>query len=554
MALQIPQAPQSSGDALRSRLSMLQGKLRAALADKKSRIQNIIAICKTERRAMRQELRDKRAQALKQIEFEIDALRASARSLRLSRLVETRKSVDSDIAAARAAIAVERAHQDELRRIAADHRRRRAEVHRLHEVAAQSGALHTHLLGPFATIVQKVGAKVKPVPGESRAEAILRHVQTHPEEAHAAAEPAVERVIKETQEAITKTKAALRSAPRLPKERLGVRRPPATPRASAPSLPARKKPVFSPLAIRPLYESEGRGTFKPVAPKAAKPVGPTAKPTKAPPGRKPGQLPRGGGGMPLEELLRERDALSAKGTKKPGAARGAGRPAAPRAKRSPKEKKGGPPPPPPLGRPGVPSLPAANQVVRERTEKTVKAPDVHDTAALAKLIRQDIQTAVTSGELPRAKYSVTTDKYSMGSSITVVAAKLPFPVLDAKAFAMTKWGPEFDREHFRSRYTPEAESLQQKLETIVGAYHWDRSDPMTDYYNERFHKDIRLDDRGEMDRIRSTLSGKTRAPEADAPFTWKEPPGGLLEPGWYASDEARGRRGPFDSQAKAEKS
>src|SRR5271165_615629 len=102
-------SPKADRDTLRGRLSELQGKLRAAEADKKSRMNNIVALCRSERRAMRQELQNKRAQALQQIEHEIAALRASARHLRLSRLAEARKAADSDIAAARAAIAVERA-------------------------------------------------------------------------------------------------------------------------------------------------------------------------------------------------------------------------------------------------------------------------------------------------------------------------------------------------------------------------------------------------------------------------------------------------------------
>jgi len=143
----------------------------------------------------------------------------------------------------------------------------------------------------------------------------------------------------------------------------------------------------------------------------------------------------------------------------------------------------------------------------------------------------------------------------MGSSITVVATKVPFPVLNEAAFYPTKFGPQFDSGRFRTRYSTEAEKLEQKLEEIVGAYHWDRSDPMSDYYNERFHKDIRLDDRGEMDRIRDKLAKAAKEPSSsDVPFTWREPPGGLLEAGWYASDDRRGRRGPFDSQAEAERS
>jgi len=550
--------PQEHRGTLRARVAELQGKLRAALADKKSRMNDIVALCRSERRAMREELRSKRATALEQIEHEIQAARASARHLRLSRLAEVRKGADSDIAVARAAIAVERAHQDELRRIAHDQRRRRAEVHRLHEIAARSGELHTSLLGPFAALVQRVGSKVKPVPGESRAEAVLRYAQTHPGEAHAAAEPRAERVIEETRQEITKAKAALRSAPRAPKGRVVPRKP----GRPAPQRATDKPAKHSPLAIRPIYLDErpaaapGKTSHTKGAPLLGK-VKPQA--------RRPGQVPRGGPGVPLDVLLRERDELKSKNGRRPrgGGSGKATRDKGPASARTPRKKKGGDEPPAtpsppalPLGEPPMPPVtPPANQVARGRTEKTVKAPDVHDTAALAKLIRQDIQAAQAAGGIPRAKYSVTTDKYSMGSSITVVATKLPFSVLNEAAFYPTKFGPQFDSGRFRTRYSAEAEKLQQKLEEIVGAYHWDRSDPMSDYYNERFHKDVRLDDRGEMDRIREKLGKAAKEPSSsDVPFTWREPPGGLLEAGWYASDDRRGRRGPFSSQAEAERS
>jgi len=250
-------------------------------------------------------------------------------------------------------------------------------------------------------------------------------------------------------------------------------------------------------------------------------------------------------------------------SKRPSGTRGnaASREKGAAAARSAKKKGGGgePPtsPPPALilaGAPLPPTLSPANEVTRERTETTVKAPDVHDTAALAKLIREDIKAEVAAKRLPPAKYSVTTDKYSMGSSITVVASKLPFPVLNEAAFHLSKWGAEFDSDRFRSRYTPEAETLQKKLEAIVGAYHWDRSDPQTDYFHSRFHKDVRLDDHGEMDRIREKLKKVAKEPSPASPgkpFVWREPPGGLLEAGWYSSDENNKRRGPFASQAEA---
>jgi hypothetical protein len=549
--------PQPTGDptTLRVRLTELQAKLRTALADKTSRMNDIVALCRSERRAVREELKRKRTRALEQIEYEIEAARASARHLRLSRLAEARKASDSDIAAARAAIAVERAHQDELRRIGHDQRRRRSEVHRLHELAARSGELHTALLGPFASLLQRIGSKVKPVPGESRAEAVLRYAQVHPAEAHAAAEPRAERVIEETRQEITRTKAALRSAPRAPKRPAGARGPSLPPTQPLPAAPRGVTPKGPP----------GR-TVPPKRGAASIPATTTGKAPKAPAAaRRPGQVPRGGGpGVPLDVLLRERDMLASK-SKRPSGARGnaASRDKGAAAANPPKKKGGGgePPTSPPApvltGAPLPPTLSPANEVTRERTESTVKAPEVHDTAALAKLIREDIKAEVAAQRLPPAKYSVTTDKYSMGSSITVVASKLPFPVLNEAAFHLSKWGAEFDSDRFRSRYTPEAESLQKKLEAIVGAYHWDRSDPQTDYFHSRFHKDVRLDDHGEMDRIREKLKKAAKEPSPRSPgkpFVWREPPGGLLETGWYSSDENNKRRGPFASQAEAERS
>jgi hypothetical protein len=51
---------------------------------------------------------------------------------------------------------------------------------------------------------------------------------------------------------------------------------------------------------------------------------------------------------------------------------------------------------------------------------------MHRTAEIAKLIRNDIKAAVKAGKLPTGiKVSVTTDTYSMGSSIRVSVRELP---------------------------------------------------------------------------------------------------------------------------------
>ena len=119
-----------------------------------------------------------------------------------------------------------------------------------------------------------------------------------------------------------------------------------------------------------------------------------------------------------------------------------------------------------------------------------------DTAEIAALIRADIKEAVKRGELPKtAKYSVTTDKYSMGSSITVKASALAFPVINPGAYVVEQ-GANYmtlDRTRHKSRFTPRAQLVLDKLEEIVNAYHWDRSDPMSDVYNERFARHVSVE-------------------------------------------------------------
>ena len=135
-----------------------------------------------------------------------------------------------------------------------------------------------------------------------------------------------------------------------------------------------------------------------------------------------------------------------------------------------------------------------------------------DTVGIAKRIREDIANALRAGELPKAKYSVRTDRYSMGSSITVEASNLPFPVLNPDAFHVVGNWVEFDRTRFSSRFTSHAQHVERVLERIVDAYHWDRSDLQSDYYNERFARDVRLTTRkGEWEEIEREKLAEARA-------------------------------------------
>ena len=140
-----------------------------------------------------------------------------------------------------------------------------------------------------------------------------------------------------------------------------------------------------------------------------------------------------------------------------------------------------------------------------------------DTAEIAALIRADIKEAVKHGVLPKAaKYSVVTDKYSMGSSITVKASALPFPVINPDAFVVHPGSPYMvqDRDRFASRYTPRAQAVLDKLNEIVNAYHWDKSDPMTDYYHERFARHVSVEHaKGEYSDLEKRKLAEARSKE-----------------------------------------
>ena len=112
------------------------------------------------------------------------------------------------------------------------------------------------------------------------------------------------------------------------------------------------------------------------------------------------------------------------------------------------------------------------------------------TTDIAKMIRADIKAAVKSGELPKAKYSVRSDYYSMGSSINVRISNVPGPTFNAAWFVWNEANP-YARggsgpEEARERFAPKVTDALKKLEEIVDAYNYNGSDSSTDYYDVNF--------------------------------------------------------------------
>lgn len=134
-----------------------------------------------------------------------------------------------------------------------------------------------------------------------------------------------------------------------------------------------------------------------------------------------------------------------------------------------------------------------------------------DTAAIAKLIRKDIKTAVSEGLLPdRWKYSVTISRFAGGSSIDVrvkncadawtpcpgyvpgTRSELPgggwtargCPDVWCKAGGAFKDKPGA-QEH--DVLTEEALAAEMTLERIHGAYNFDGSESQVDYFDRNYY-------------------------------------------------------------------
>lgn len=596
--------------AAEARLAESRRKHDEALAQKKIRMKEFVDVCKTDRRAVRDHVREMRARSLRDLRDQIQAAKGAAKLTRLTRLAEIRAVAGGALEAARASMAVERQHQAELARIEREERARRGEIRLAHERALAAEGLRSAIFGRLTPFFEREGRSVTQAPGESRAEALLRHAERHPERAHAVVEPHVHRKVEETKRAMADAERTVRAVGG--DVRAGTRRPKGEPRlvpaAAAPegvgkvvpeeaadriaervmaaSAPAKASPTApAPIATkRSAARGKRRGAAKrkparkaakptPNASKASKPPKPPKAPKpKASAARRKGQLPRGGsGGMPLGDVLRERDEISAEKGKGARGRRGGGKkvattktsppaisvPPAPAAN-APKHsyaawcdlvslaaaKHGrrvafGPAthnawrtgqeaevfvltqPETRLARTTIvrdardlqapvantnaaaaPAVPGSTPKPSSTKENEVKAPELRDTAEIAKRIRAEIEEARKTKQIPpNAKYSVRTSTYSMGSSINVRASKLPFPILNPDAFRFDGHSVSFDRDNDQSRYTPQASALVAKLEAIVKAYHWDKSDSSTDYFHSRFHYSVELDEGDEFKRI-----------------------------------------------------
>jgi len=120
-----------------------------------------------------------------------------------------------------------------------------------------------------------------------------------------------------------------------------------------------------------------------------------------------------------------------------------------------------------------------------------------DIVEIAKRMRADIRAAVASGDLPKAKYSVTCERYSMGRSIDINATALPFEVY-AREYIQHRIGRA---EHPGFFLSEQARIVTAKLKAIHDAYNFDGNDLQTDYHNMNFNGGVEVYNAGEFERM-----------------------------------------------------
>jgi hypothetical protein len=121
------------------------------------------------------------------------------------------------------------------------------------------------------------------------------------------------------------------------------------------------------------------------------------------------------------------------------------------------------------------------------------------TKETAARIRADIKNLQKHGALPAGKFSVTMDRFAGGSSIDIRVVDVDAVMFSAERFAAELRDPR--AYHYdEPRMTAEGERIMDLLKKVVGVYHEDKSDIMSDYFNVNFYEHIGARDQEDKER------------------------------------------------------
>ena len=124
------------------------------------------------------------------------------------------------------------------------------------------------------------------------------------------------------------------------------------------------------------------------------------------------------------------------------------------------------------------------------------------TKETAARIRADIKNLQKHKLLAAGKFSVTMDRFAGGSSIDVCVVDIEATMFNTERFAAQKREPHTFHDGI-PRMTDEGTRIIALLNKVVGVYHRDESDPMTDYFNCNFYSHV--GERGQESKERSVF-------------------------------------------------
>ncbi len=106
------------------------------------------------------------------------------------------------------------------------------------------------------------------------------------------------------------------------------------------------------------------------------------------------------------------------------------------------------------------------------------------TKEIAKIVRDTLKK-----EFRDCKFSVTIERYSGGSSITIALISAPFEVLKSgeRYRQLNQYYLDRDKD-----LTPKGKAMMKRVNEIIKSFHRDNSDPMTDYFCVNFYYSLHV--------------------------------------------------------------
>ena len=150
-----------------------------------------------------------------------------------------------------------------------------------------------------------------------------------------------------------------------------------------------------------------------------------------------------------------------------------------------------------------------------KLSRGAKVDEIRDIKDIAKAVREYVKK-----KYPNCKFSVTTDRFAGGQSMTVSLKEADFnPLIDESLWSVSSDGNKYfsvNQYHFEKsdKLTPEAISVLKDVRDFYNQYNYNHSDPQTDYFNTRFYETLTI---GQWDKGFIQVGKKSKTPRTPRP-------------------------------------